>query len=53
MVVDEFGTVPEFQGALVGFLHALIQVALPILAMSNGMVDNPDTVDDLFRLCAR
>ena len=35
------------------FLLALSEVALPILVLPGGLVDNPDTVDDLFRLCSR
>lgn len=53
MVVDEFGAISEYQQDLMIFLQALAQDALPLLAVPNGMVDNPDTVDDLFRLCSR
>ena len=53
MVVDEFGAIPEYQAGLVSFLQALVAEALPILAAPAGMVENPDTVDDLYRLCAR
>lgn len=51
MVVDEYGSELSFQQNLIQFLIALAEVAFPILARS--LVDNPDTVDDLFRLCSR
>lgn len=50
-MVDEFGADPDLQHGLIEFLQALAKVALPVLARS--LVDNPDTVDDLFRLCSR
>ena len=53
VVVDEFGAVTEFHQGLIGFLQALLEVSLPILGVADGLVENPDTVDDLFRLCAR
>lgn len=34
-------------------LHALLPRALQLLMMQDGLKDNPDTVDDLFRLCVR
>lgn len=34
-------------------LHALLPRALQLLAQQDGLKDNPDTVDDLFRLCVR
>ena len=53
MIVDEFGSTSEYQKDLIMFLRALAENALPLLAAPNGMVENPDTVDDLFRLCSR
>lgn len=53
VVVDEFGGEPSFQQGLIAFLQALVEVALPVLSGEAGLVENPDTVDDLFRLCSR
>ncbi|CAH0714719.1 unnamed protein product, partial [Brenthis ino] len=39
--------------ALAPLLHALLPQALRLLAAPRGLQDNPDTVDDLFRLCVR
>lgn len=50
-MVDEFGNDVSMQQGLVQFLQALVEVALPLLVSS--LVENPDTVDDLFRLCSR
>lgn len=40
-------------GALVALLQALMPPALRLLQRPHGLKDNPDTVDDLFRLCIR
>lgn len=53
VIVDEFGADVSLQQGLFQFLQALAEVALPILAQPGGLVNNPDTVDDLFRLCSR
>lgn len=53
VVVDEFGSEVTFQQGLVDFLLALAEVAFPILAAPDGLVQHPDTVDDMFRLCSR
>lgn len=53
MVVDEFGAEPAFQQGLMQFLQALVEVALKLLVVPGALVQNPDTVDDLFRLCSR
>ncbi|CAG9579102.1 unnamed protein product [Danaus chrysippus] len=39
--------------ALTRLLHDLLPRALTLLTAPNGLKDNPDTVDDLFRLCVR
>lgn len=51
--MDEFGSDSSFQQGLMQFFQALVEVALPILANEAGLVEHPDTVDDLFRLCSR
>ena len=53
MVVDEFGADSNFQEGLMQFFLALAEVTLPILSQPGGFVNNPDTVDDLFRLSSR
>lgn len=32
---------------------AFTTVAFPLLSGESGLIHNPDTVDDIFRLCAR
>lgn len=39
--------------ALVALLQDLMPRAFALLQQPNGLQDNPDTVDDLFRLCIR
>ena len=34
-------------------LQAFAEVTFPILAAPAGLINHPDTVDDMFRLCAR
>ena len=53
VVVDEFGAEPSFHQGLMQFLQALVEVALKLLVAPGALVENPDTVDDLFRLCSR
>ena len=53
MVVDEFGDDASLQDGLMQFFLSLAEIALPILVQPSGLVENPDTVDDLFRLCSR
>lgn len=53
VIVDEFGSDPSFQPGLLEMLQAYAEVAFPMLAQPTGMVNYPDTVDDMFRLCAR
>ncbi|XP_047513293.1 transportin-3 isoform X1 [Pieris napi] len=38
---------------LAHLLHALLPPALELLGKPDGLKDNPDTVDDLYRLCVR
>lgn len=51
-MVDEFGDMMNHQ-ELIGMLRAFAEVSLPLLAGPNGLVNHPDTIDDLFRLSAR
>ncbi|XP_013175613.1 PREDICTED: importin-13 [Papilio xuthus] len=44
---------PHAAQPLLQLLHALLPPALALLQAHNGLQDNPDTVDDLFRLCIR
>jgi transportin-3 len=53
VIVDEFGTEPSYHTGLLAMLQAFAEVCFPILAAPNGLVNNPDTVDDIFRLCCR
>lgn len=52
-MVDEFGMSPTYHEVLLQFLLVMAEITLPMLAAPNGLVDNPDTVDDLYRLCSR
>ena len=53
IVVDEFGSQVSYQPGLIGMLQAFAEVSLPLLAGPSGLLNHPDTVDDLFRLSAR
>lgn len=54
ILVDEFANVSEqcTQG-LLNMMQALIQPTFNRLQTENGLKNNPDTVDDFFRLCSR
>ena len=52
-MVDEFGSDVSYQQGLLGMLQAFAEVSLPLLASPSGLINHPDTVDDLFRLSAR
>lgn len=54
VLVDEFANVNDqcTQG-LLDMMQAFIQPTFTRLQMENGLKNNPDTVDDFFRLCAR
>ena len=53
IVVDEFGSEVSYHSGLIGMLQAFAEVSLPLLAGPSGLLNHPDTVDDLFRLSAR
>ena len=53
IIVDEFGEDESYQQGLIGMLQAFAEQSFPLLAGPTGLVNNPDTVDDMFRLCAR
>ena len=53
IVVDEFGSNVSFHPALVQFLERMSAIAFPLLAGDTGLLHHPDTVDDMFRMCAR
>ena len=53
IIVDEFGCDESYQQGLLGMLQAFAEVTFPILAAPAGLINHPDTVDDMFRLCAR
>ena len=55
IVVDEFGADSAYQQGLMGMLQAFAEVSLPLLAGEGGLglINHPDTVDDLYRLSAR
>ncbi|XP_047992380.1 transportin-3 [Leguminivora glycinivorella] len=53
ILVDELAHEPECVSDLIDLLKALMPRAFELLQQENGLKDNPDTVDDLFRLCIR
>ncbi|KAJ0175870.1 hypothetical protein K1T71_009029 [Dendrolimus kikuchii] len=53
VLVDELSASPQCAGELVRLLQALMPRAFHLLQQQDGLKDNPDTVDDLFRLCIR
>ncbi|GFG31613.1 hypothetical protein Cfor_03192, partial [Coptotermes formosanus] len=53
ILVDEYATEPGCVQGLLDMLQAFLIPTFIILQETNGMKDHPDTVDDLFRLCAR
>lgn len=53
ILVDEFGTVDGCVGGLVSMMEAMLPRAFQLLQEHDGLRNNPDTVDDLFRLFAR
>lgn len=53
ILVDEYAGDPECVTGLLGMLEAFVGPAFTILQCQDGLKNHPDTVDDLFRLCAR
>ena len=53
ILVDEFSHQPGYVEGLLAMLEALLPPTFAILSRENGLRDNPDTVDDFFRLNAR
>ncbi|CAG9785869.1 unnamed protein product [Diatraea saccharalis] len=53
VLLDELASTPECVPDLIAMLQALMPKAFELLLQPNGLRDNPDTVDDLFRLCIR
>jgi transportin-3 len=51
--VDEYGSEPQCAEGLLHMLSAFVQPTFALLETPNGLRNNPDTVDDFFRLCAR
>ncbi|KAI9585971.1 transportin-3 [Glossina fuscipes] len=51
--VDEFAKVDECINGLLAMLKAFIEPTFKMLQVENGLKNNPDTVDDFFRLCSR
>ncbi len=53
IIVDEYGRQGCYQEGLATMLSVLATTSLPLLAGPTGLIEHPDTIDDLFRLCAR
>ncbi|XP_067009893.2 transportin-3 isoform X2 [Anabrus simplex] len=53
ILVDEYATEPGCVQGLLDMLQAFIGPTFTVLQEPNGLKNHPDTVDDLFRLCAR
>ncbi len=53
IIVDEFGAEKDYQDSLITFLMYMSSSTFPLLAADNGLLLHPDTVDDIFRMCAR
>lgn len=53
ILVDEYGKELGCVQGLVDMLQALCQVTFKLLSEDDGLLHNPDTVDDLYRLCSR
>ncbi|KMQ93334.1 transportin-3 [Lasius niger] len=52
ILVDEYATDSECVWNLVNMLQAFIGPTFALLEQEDGLKNHPDTVDDLFRLCA-
>ncbi|XP_031829291.1 transportin 3 isoform X2 [Nomia melanderi] len=53
ILVDEYAMDPECVSGLLAMLEAFIGPTFNLLQQQDGLKNHPDTVDDLFRLCAR
>ncbi|XP_015607153.1 transportin-3 isoform X2 [Cephus cinctus] len=53
ILVDEYASDIDCVPGLLGMLEAFIGPTFTILQHPDGLKNHPDTVDDLFRLCAR
>ncbi|CAD6999639.1 transportin-3 [Ceratitis capitata] len=53
VLVDEFAKAGECIPGLLEMLKAYIEPTFIMLQVENGLKNNPDTVDDFFRLCSR
>lgn len=53
VLLDELAAEPAAVPHLVALLQDVMPRAFHLLQQENGLKENPDTVDDLFRLCIR
>jgi transportin-3 len=53
VLVDEFGTLRDFQTGLINMLEAFVPHVFDLLKDHESQRNHPDTLDDLFRLCTR
>nr|CAD7435051.1 unnamed protein product [Timema monikensis] len=53
ILVDEYASEPGCAQGLLDMMQAFIGPTFIVLQEANGLKNHPDTVDDLFRLCAR
>ncbi|KAL5279891.1 Trn-SR family protein [Megaselia abdita] len=53
ILVDEFARLDDCINGLLEMLKAFIEPTFNMLQMDNGLKNNPNTVDDFFRLCSR
>lgn len=53
IMVDEYATDDVCVPGLLNMLQAVVEPTFMTLREENGLRNNPDTVDDFFRLCAR
>ncbi|XP_075153534.1 transportin 3 [Haematobia irritans] len=53
VLVDEFAKVEDCINVLLVMLKSFIEPTFKMLQVENGLKNNPDTVDDFFRLCSR
>lgn len=53
ILVDEYGKVEEIQRGLIAMLNVLSEKSFEVLRQADGLQNQPETVDDLYRLSAR